>query len=69
MKWAVINANSNIVENIIVWDGKSPWAPPQGYLCVECGNEAEIGDIYQNGTFIHPTLPPVDGPNGPTQVV
>lgn len=36
-KYAIIN-QSNIVENIIVWDGVSQWSPPEGCTLVPIEN-------------------------------
>ena len=55
MKYAVINSETNIVENVIVWDGESHWAPPAGYYIEEIGDScAGIGWSYINGQFAPP---------------
>jgi hypothetical protein len=55
MKHALINSETNIVENVIVWDGKTPWAPPAGYYVHAVGaSGAGIGWSYINGEFVAP---------------
>jgi hypothetical protein len=43
-RYAVINA-SNIVVNIIKWDGKSLWSPPKNHIAV-ASDSARIDDTY-----------------------
>lgn len=46
MKYAVINKETNVVENCIMWDGdESKWKCPDKYFLVESLN-AGIGDDY-----------------------
>ncbi len=35
MKHAVIRESDNVVVNIIIWDGASPWEPPEGHRVEE----------------------------------
>jgi len=61
MKYAVINS-SNIVENIIVWDGSAPYNPGAGMTLVEIQNNVfcAIGWIYDPSTqtFTNPNPEP-----------
>jgi hypothetical protein len=51
--YAVINEQTNIVENVILWDGESPWQPPAGtYVQSLEGTEAGIGWKFENETFV-----------------
>lgn len=53
MEYAVINSETNIVENVVLWDGKSEWQPPAGtYTQSLTGTEAGIGWEFKNGVFI-----------------
>ena len=55
MEYAVINSETNIVENVILWDGVSPWAPPAGCYAEPIGDSgAGIGWSYINGQFVPP---------------
>ena len=57
MKYAVINSDTNIVENVIIWDGVTPWTPPVGYYVKPIGDSgAGIGWSYIDGQFV----PPID---------
>jgi hypothetical protein len=52
MSYAVINSE-NIVENVIVWDGQTPWTPFAGYFVQLVGNSgAGIGWSYIDGQFV-----------------
>jgi hypothetical protein len=56
MKYAVISSETNIVENVIVWDGVTPWTPPTGYYVEPIGDSgAWIGWSYINGQFVPPS--------------
>lgn len=49
-RYALVNDTSSTVENVIVWDGESDWAPAHGYSAVQ-SDTAQIGDEYANGAF------------------
>ena len=57
--YACINQDTNIVENVIVWDGITEYTPEEGHYLVEIpvGVDGGIECIYQNGEFIRPTPP------------
>lgn len=55
MNYAVISSETNLVENVIVWDGVSPWTPPAGYYIEPLGDfGAGIGWSYIDGQFAPP---------------
>lgn len=55
MKYAVISSSTNIVENVIMWDGVTPWTTPTGCYTVAIGDSgAGIGWSYINGAFVAP---------------
>jgi len=55
MKYAVISSETNIVDNVIIWDGMAPWATPAGYYTAPIGDSgAGIGWSYVNGQFVAP---------------
>jgi len=55
MNYAVINSDTNMVENSIVWDGATPWTPTTGYYIAPLGESgAGIGWSYIYGQFISP---------------
>lgn len=47
-RFAVIENDSNIVVNIIVWEG-AEWLPPRNHKVIR-SDEANIGDIYNEET-------------------
>jgi hypothetical protein len=49
MRHAVIHAETNIVVNVIVWDGVSKWTPPAGHYVVR-HDHCNIGDRYDSVT-------------------
>jgi len=58
MNYAIIDTTSNLVVNVIVWDGNPPWQPPDGTIAVPITDGAGIGWSYIDGAFIPPELAP-----------
>lgn len=57
--YAVINSQTNICENVCVWDGATPWSPPTGYYAVALGDSgAGIGWSYDPNTQTWTAPPP-----------
>jgi hypothetical protein len=56
--YAMVNNETNRVDNVIVWDGVSEYAPPEGYTLVEIPPRSEteptpgIGWFYINSAFV-----------------
>lgn len=50
MKWAVINTHTNLVENVIVWDGISQiFSSAEEYLVqLHDGESCEMNDKYDS---------------------
>lgn len=56
MNYAVINSETNIVENVTIWDGVSLWTPPDGCCIESIGDSgAGIGWSFIGGEWIAPT--------------
>lgn len=58
--WAVVSKTTMIVENLIIWDGQTPWTPPEGFEAVDTrGQYVESGYTYDpvNDVFIGPPEP------------
>ena len=53
MEYAIINSE-NIVVNAIIWDGETPWSPPEGHTAILLTGFAGIDWSYVNGEFIPP---------------
>lgn len=53
-----------IVVNMVVWDGETEWAPPEGSaaIVVPEGSGVSIGWAYADGKFTAPPPPPVIPP-------
>lgn len=47
---------SNTVVNTVLWDGESPWAPPEGTEAVEAEGGAAIGWTYDGVSFQPPPV-------------
>ncbi|MHC3822513.1 tail fiber assembly protein [Pseudomonas sp. G3-19] len=62
--YAIIEIDSGLVTNTIVWDGIAEFAPIEGCLLIETST-ASIGWTYVNGEF----LPPPIQPPTPAQVL
>jgi hypothetical protein len=51
--YAVIDEATNIVINVVLWDGESNWTSPLGSYVIDiAGTEAGIGWKYENQEFI-----------------
>jgi len=49
---------NGVVMNMVVWDGKTEWSPPEGTEAIECNDDScQIGGSYMDGVFIPPPLP------------
>jgi hypothetical protein len=46
--WAVIDNDSNVVQNTIVWNGTDEWSSPTGTYLIEITGEPniQIGYVY-----------------------
>jgi hypothetical protein len=53
MNYLVINSE-NIVVNSILWDGETPWSPPEGHTAILSTGVVEVGWSYIDGEFIPP---------------
>lgn len=58
-KYAIVK--NNLVENICVWDGVTPWQPPAGTqaIAVPANEPVGPGYAYVNGKFIAPPPKPI----------
>ena len=56
-RYAVVDPENKVV-NIILWDGASQWAPPDGHIAVATEEKfCDIGWTHSNGDFIKPEEP------------
>lgn len=53
-KFAVINKGTNVVENVVLWDGVSKWDPGSDFFLIEVTgiNPMGTGMLYDNGNFV-----------------
>jgi hypothetical protein len=59
MRYAVINSQTNLVENVIIWDGVSQWTPPENCYVEPLTNpHAGIGWSFINGELSAPAPQP-----------
>ena len=56
MQYAVIHTATGAIENIIEWDGVSPWEPPAGCNVVASQSYA-IGGTLVDGVYTPPPQP------------
>jgi hypothetical protein len=64
-RWAVVQHGSNVVDNIVEWDGESEWVAPLGYYLVLIGDQrCDLAWTYDPETheFIGPPEPPLPPP-------
>lgn len=65
--YAIVNNSTNLVENIIVWDGETSWTPLSGHIAVNVdGLDVGIGWTYNNGSVTPPVPTPASIPSTPT---
>lgn len=61
--YAIINKETNIVENVIDWDGQNEWNPPIDTFIVSIENVlVNAGDSYSNGEFIKKPIEVIEIP-------
>lgn len=60
-RYFLIDVSSNIVKNIIVWDGMAEYSPPWDTYMVPAIDDADIGWIYDpvSGIYTNPIPDPV----------
>lgn len=57
--YAIVESNG-LISNIVIWDGVTEWAPPDGTQAIACGdNICGIGGNYKDGVFTPPPAPEV----------
>lgn len=63
MNWAIIDLETNVVVNMILWDGISKWNPPVGFYIIDVTGIEQIGIDWtydvNTETFLSP-LPTID---------
>ena len=45
MRHAVIDKKTNMVVNVVMWDGNNKWNPPNGNYVIQ-SDIADAGDLY-----------------------
>jgi|APCry1669189844_1035258.scaffolds.fasta_scaffold04682_2 hypothetical protein len=61
--YAIVNSNTNIVENHIEWDGITEYEPPEGTILIEVVNQmVDFGYTWNGSTFIAPEPTPKPQP-------
>lgn len=62
-RYAVVR--DGVVENVVMWDGESEWAPPEGTMLVK-SDDANPSDIYDGKAFTRQV--PQDEPEAAPQI-
>jgi len=59
LRHALVNKETNIVENLVLWDGETPWTPLDKHLVINIEDKpyVDMGHTYNNGVFIAPPEP------------
>lgn len=54
-RYALVNQETNTVENVILWDGDTRnWTPPEGVIAILAPDEVGIGWKYEGGAWVAP---------------
>lgn len=49
-RYALVNT-ANVVSNIVLWDGVTPWTPPDGETAIRVGDQmCDLGYTYDPAT-------------------
>lgn len=58
-RYAVVNTYSGMVENVVMWDGQTPYSPGEGFTVIELADDSRVqaGYHYVDGEFIAPPPP------------
>lgn len=57
MNFALVNTQTNVIENVIVLEEGSDWTPPSGFITVPFTPPFSLGDMWDGVQFIK-SLPP-----------
>ena len=66
MRYALVNTETNIVENMIELEEGAVWSPPQGHIIVPYETAVGFGDTW-NGTEFIPAPKPFVPPEPPVE--
>lgn len=56
MDYAIVD-QTGLVVNVTVWDGETPWQPPEGHFAIPL-LEGGIGWTFADGKFVPPPPEP-----------
>ena len=56
-RYAMVVTASGLVDNVIVYDGVSPFTPPTGIELIEATNDAEPGGTWNGSAFVRAVVP------------
>ena len=59
-RYALINTATGDVVNVILWDGVSEYAVPDGLEVIEAGPNAEPGGTWDGSSFVRMIMPSPD---------
>lgn len=64
-RYAVIS--NDVIVNVVIWNGYDPWLPPSGCVTAPVPAVYDIGWLWNNGSPINPTPPPIEIVSVPTE--
>jgi len=68
-RYALIISATNVVDNVIEYDGSSPFTPPSGMELREADANAEIGGTWNGSAFVRAVIPTVPTNEARTRVL
>ena len=56
-RYAMVVTATGVVDNVIVYDGVSPFTPPAGVELIEATDDAEPGGTWNGSAFVRAVVP------------
>jgi hypothetical protein len=56
-RYAMVITATGVVENVIMYDGVSPFTPPSGIELIEATDDAEPGGTWNGSAFVRAVVP------------
>ena len=68
-RYAMVVTASGLVDNVIVYDGVSPFTPPTGIELIEATDDAESGGTWNGSAFVRAVVAEIPADEARTRVL